>query len=183
LITPTGTYSVLRISRIEYRYTEAYAKFSVLGWYDVSSSVPELGYDTIWTWIYRDALTSQNILEIDMEWWGNTNTFATKTARWLRPANEVNNQNTQFIPGEMKLYPNPATNEVNIEFSGLKAGNYTIKMYSVLGQELHTENHDLIDNATVFFDTSDFARGTYLLSVQNKAGNILSTKRLIIDKP
>jgi|GEM_PF-2688073 len=183
LITPSGSYDVLRISRIEYRDTKAEAKVPIFNWVDVAQYAPELGPDTLWTWIYRDAVTSQNILEIDLEWNGSTSIYATKTARWLRPANEVNNQDFKFIEGDLKLYPNPAVNELNIEFSGLQSGDYTIKLYSVLGQELYSETHDLMEDTTVFFDTSDFTRGTYLLSVQNDEGTILSTKRLIINKP
>lgn len=183
LITPTGTYDVLRISRLEYRYTEAFAKVPVFGWVDVSQYAPELGFDTIWTWIYRDANTSQNIVEIDLEWWGSTSVYSTKTARWLRPANEVNNENIKFIPGEVKIYPNPAVNELNVEFSGLNAGEYSIKLYSILGQQLHAETHSLTGDATIFFDASDYASGSYLFSVQNQSGQILTTKRLVINKP
>jgi len=183
LITPTASYDVLRISRVEYRYTEAEALVPLFGWVDIAQYAPELGPDTIFTWIYRDANTSQNILEIDFEWWGSTTILATKDARWLRPGNQVNNNNIKFIAGEVKIYPNPAVNEVNIEFSGLKSGNYTVKLYSMLGQELQSENHDLSEDSTIFLDTSDYPRGSYLLSVQTPQGNVLSTKRLIIDKP
>ncbi len=182
LITPTGSYDVIRISRIEYRYTEIFAKAGFLGWTDVSNYSPDAGHDTLWTFIYKDANTSQNIVEIDMEW-GNSYLYTTRTARWLRPANEVNNKNVTFIPGAVKIYPNPAVNELNIEFSGLKAGDYTINVFSLLGQQLHSEQHSLMEDATIFFDTSDYPRGSYLMSVQNDAGKVLSTKRLIIDKP
>jgi len=184
LITPTGSYDVLRISRIEYRYTEVEALIPVFGWVDAEQYLPnDIGHDTIWTWIYRDANTSQNILEIDLSWKGSTlGVLTTKDARWLRPANEVNNEDIRFIPGSVKLYPNPAVNELNIELNGFSTGSYTIKLYSILGQELYSEQHDLAGDATVFFNTSDFTRGTYLLSVQNDVGKIISTKRLIIEK-
>ncbi len=186
LITPSGTYDVLRMSRVEYRYTEVFAKIPVFGWVDASAYVPQLGNDTVWTWIYKDAVTSQNIVEIDLEWRGTTifsPTTTTRDARWLIPPTSVSTFDFQKQTADIKVYPNPAMNYVNFEFNDIQAGNYQINVYNVLGRLEKSESHYLSSDATIYTDVSDLSKGAYIYNIQNEAGQTLATKRLLVTKP
>lgn len=184
LITPTGTYNdVLRISRVEYRFTEALATVPLFGEVDLSIYLDELGHDTIWTIIYRDANTSQNLVEIDLKWTGSTNVYTTKSAKWLIPPISVDNKNIVRNNTIIKAFPNPAVNYVNFEMNGVNAGNYTFDIYNILGRRLKSESHELNSDATIYMNIEDLAKGAYLYSIKDATGEILNTKKLLVNRP
>jgi hypothetical protein len=90
------------------------------------------------------------------------------------------------IPIEFALsqnYPNPFNPSTKISFSIPESGNYTLKVYNILGQEITT----LIDNKFLApglqettFDGSDFPNGMY---VYNLTGNNINlSKKMMLVK-
>jgi beta-glucanase (GH16 family) len=64
------------------------------------------------------------------------------------------------------LFPNPATNELNIKISDNFIGTQA-KIYSILGQELGTH---ILDNRQNILDISNYQNGIYLIKIQTTKG-------------
>jgi hypothetical protein len=64
----------------------------------------------------------------------------------------------------LKHYPNPTASLLNIE--NAEGGIYTVKVFSVTGQLLFSENYE--NASSVQIDFSNFAKGTYFVSVNEK---------------
>jgi hypothetical protein len=83
---------------------------------------------------------------------------------------------------DIKAMPNPVIDIVNFEMSNLEQGNYTIKIYNLLGMVVWEEQHNVSGSKIVRLDTNNLKKGTYLYSLSNAKGKILATKRLIVLK-
>ncbi len=79
-------------------------------------------------------------------------------------------------------YPNPFNPATTIEFSVLKAGHISLKVYDMLGKEVAT----LVDeerepgNFKVTFDASTLTSGTYFYTL--RSGGFAETKRMLVIK-
>jgi hypothetical protein len=89
------------------------------------------------------------------------------------------------IPTEYQLqqnYPNPFNPSTTIEFSVKEAGNVTIRVMNVLGEEIATieSGFRAAGRYRVNFDASRLATGVYLYQI--RAGNFVETKRMLLVK-
>ena len=74
----------------------------------------------------------------------------------------------------IKVFPNPATNVVNIEF----ANNISnIRVVNNLGMTVYSEN--VLNNKTVILNTSSYSSGNYLICFITKDGKVFTKKVLI----
>ena len=89
--------------------------------------------------------------------------------------NELINKETEVV-----VFPNPAVNEVNVQFNQDMRGEATVKIYGTNGQVISQETLAEV-HATVFtMDTSELENGLYFLEVQS--GEQLVTKRFMVQK-
>lgn len=182
ITTPTGTYEVLRNELTDYTETgvEVYV-VSPFGntWIDASAFIPQgtipIGIDTVVTHQYLDEVSKAPIAEYSIVD-GLNGPITYQTGQVLSNKNELD-----FI--EIKAYPNPAINFVNLEVKGLVAGNYQVQVYNIVGSLLIQEEHFLDDNETVRLNLEPLTAGTYLYSIQNEEGILIKTQRLIVRKP
>ena len=80
--------------------------------------------------------------------------------------------------GSLKLYPVPATNQLNISL-GAAANNTHIEMYDMLGKKvLEQKVNDGVSLSTL--DVSVFASGTYFIRIIGN--NTQKTAKFILDK-
>ncbi len=79
-------------------------------------------------------------------------------------------------------YPNPFNPTTNIRFTLQQAGNVSLKVFNMLGQEVATLINGRISAGvqTVQFDASDLASGVYLYRLQ--AGNKVQTNKMLLIK-
>ena len=79
----------------------------------------------------------------------------------------------------LALFPNPTTDRVNLRYSAVEEGDYTISIVDVVGKEvlMQKANFTLGDN-TLDMNTENFASGLYLVKVSNE-NQSLTTKLLI----
>lgn len=78
--------------------------------------------------------------------------------------NELNTSNTSNFP-QVKLFPNPVTNNLTIEQK--EKTTITAEIYSVMGQKLYS--YDLKEQVTTI-DVSNFENGIYLVLLISDAG-------------
>jgi|GEM_PF-1173834 len=104
---------------------------------------------------------------------GNNNTDAAKVKSH---SNQNNNRQVgikQFAINNVSIYPNPATNVLNINFANA-ANKTSVKIFSLIGSEvLSTTTSD--NNLSV--DISNLAAGTYM--VQITSDNVSVTKKIV----
>ncbi|MFA7228670.1 MAG: T9SS type A sorting domain-containing protein [Melioribacteraceae bacterium] len=94
-------------------------------------------------------------------------------------------EKSDVIPTEFVLaqnYPNPFNPTTKIEFSVPKAGNYSLKVYNMLGQEIATlvKGELSVGSYKTEFDAGKFSSGVYLYKLSGPNVNI--SKKMILMK-
>ena len=97
----------------------------------------------------------------------------------------IQEQETEEIPTAFSLaqnFPNPFNPATTIQFSLPQAGDVTLKIYNVLGEEVKTlvNEYKEIGNHSVQFNAGNLASGMYLYRIQ--AGSFVETKKMILIK-
>jgi hypothetical protein len=87
------------------------------------------------------------------------------------------------IPTSFSLtqnFPNPFNPTTTIQFSLPKAGDVTLKVYNLLGEEVKTlvNEYKQIGNHSVQFNANSLASGIYFYRIQ--AGSFVETKKMIL---
>jgi len=75
--------------------------------------------------------------------------------------------------GNIRLYPNPATDEINLVISGAAASKYTIKVVDLTGQVKRTEEAIGAGNLHIPLSTTDLASGLYFLVISSAQGMVI----------
>jgi hypothetical protein len=76
------------------------------------------------------------------------------------------------------LYPNPATDYVNIKLSTLEASKAKVTLYTILGSELQVEKETVNDHE-VRLKVKDFAPGYYLIAVRDEQLQFKATYKFL----
>ena len=79
----------------------------------------------------------------------------------------------------VRIYPNPASDAVDIDLSKYKGNEVNVYIYNPFGQIMLFQNKDKIGDTPLSIDVSKLATGRYLLRVTSK-GKRDETKQLII---
>lgn len=188
LTIPGGVFDVLREKRVEVRDTRLDAKLSFLGWQDVTdillSSLPAdqipagIGSARTTQYYFMSNEAKEVIALVTMDSLGVTPTNVDFKGGILDKENGLHLPK----PG-VYATPNPAIVNVRFEFFDLPKGNYNLKIYNILGQEVWSKNYQIngamIDKVNVSF----LNKGTYIYSLSDENDRALVTKRIIILRP
>ncbi len=182
---PGGIYDVLRVKRTEYQ-TRALDVYLFLGWVDISSVLGNgnnlgglIGTDTTTTFRFYSNVEKEDIAVATM-----SNDLAT-----VEQVRFKNNMVTPSIEAEspgaasIQAYPNPAVEFVRFNCANLPQGDYTLKIFNIIGKVVWKEDYKLAGSKSIRIELDDFKKGTYLYSLTDSQGNIIGTKRLVILKP
>ena len=87
---------------------------------------------------------------------------------------EINNDNFQ-----LSIYPNPATDQISIEFNLIESKNTSVEIKNVLGQAIKTISNKTFTKGRnkIEIDVSAFSSGLYFIQLKN--GNKVSNKKMI----
>ena len=85
--------------------------------------------------------------------------------------------NTEFVENNLKIYPNPASDMVNIDAIAGSIGMANVKIYDLNGKQIFNAAYDL--NSPQQIDVSSLNRGLYILKIENSTINI--SKKLLIE--
>lgn len=191
LTIPGGIYDVLREKRTEYRETRLDAKISFLGWQDITDIVLStidneaitnaLGQDTTQQYYFFSNEAKEPIAIVEMAT-PETNEVQSVTYK----SNILTNTHTIIKADQPAIFasPNPAIVNVRFEFANLATGNYKLKIYNIVGQQLWEKDYFVQQpHFMTKEDVSWLSKGTYLYSLSDENGRTLATKRLVIVRP
>lgn len=89
----------------------------------------------------------------------------------------VTSTKTKTLAG-VKIFPNPVTNSLSIQFEGFDAGNNTfVQLMNIVGAVVKTVQIGKVDNGNQNIDVSDLVPGTYFLNVNN--GTTVAREKII----
>jgi hypothetical protein len=73
--------------------------------------------------------------------------------------------------GKLRLYPNPASKQVNLELTSLPAGDYSIVFFNTSGQKVHSKQlKNFRGSAVISLDISALPAGLYTVQVDGVEG-------------
>lgn len=76
------------------------------------------------------------------------------------------------------IYPNPATDYVNIKLNTLDASKVKITLYNILGSEMEIES-EIMDNHEVRVRVKDLNIGYYLIAVREEHSQFRGTYKFL----
>jgi hypothetical protein len=88
----------------------------------------------------------------------------------------LSNPDLQKIDFEIKLYPNPASSFINIEFSNWSDVTL-VSIFDARGSQIEKIQVENYSNQSINLNVSNYPTGTYFVHIQNKYGN--KTKKFI----
>lgn len=189
---PGGTYDVLREKRTTEQNVRLDAKVGFFGWQDITDIVLEavnideilgivnaLGESTIISYHFYSDEAKEPIAIVRMD------TAGTNPVQVQFKGNDIisNVQNVNALKPGVYAFPNPAVVNVRFEFSNLIPGNYTLRIYNILGVVVWKKKYSVNGFRTEQVDISALRKGTYLYSLTNEKRKTLATKRLIVIRP
>ena len=81
-------------------------------------------------------------------------------------------------PVEVSLYPNPATDLLNIKIEDHDNHVFSLNVYSIIGTKIETKFQKL-ENDTYQLDIKDFNPGYYLFTLRSKDGLVNKTYKFL----
>jgi hypothetical protein len=72
----------------------------------------------------------------------------------------------QDISKSVQLFPNPATDVVNVKLEHINVNNLTVTMHNIIGNEIRVET-DILDEHTLRIRVKDLDAGYYLLALND----------------
>jgi photosystem II stability/assembly factor-like uncharacterized protein len=91
----------------------------------------------------------------------------------LKSANAFTSVSENKLPGSIKIFPMPATNQITIETDQFTKTNY-VSIFDIQGQELVKQE---ITNNSTTIDISNLSSGIYFVKYQNENG--FTTQKLV----
>ncbi len=87
----------------------------------------------------------------------------------------------EYIKNNISIYPNPASDVLNIEFNHIQDANFkTVLIYNTLGELIHEEEL-LLKNSVASFHTNELPNGVYYLFLKSDR-SINVSKRFVVTK-
>lgn len=186
-------FEVLRVERLELTTTGVDIKLPFLGWVDLSTLLGGgggggvgnfLGVDTTITHRFYANNVKEEVALLTL-----SNDKSEVTGVRLKSFGPTSSTKEPYFvidaPGSpsVSAYPNPAVEWVRFDYFNLPEGDYTLKIFSLIGNPVWNETYHLAGSKFIKLDLDKFRKGTYLYSLANEKGEVIGTKRLVVVKP
>ncbi|MBP7273282.1 MAG: T9SS type A sorting domain-containing protein [Saprospiraceae bacterium] len=174
----SASYPVLRQKRTDVQDTKVEAKVPVLGWIDVTAAVPSnpfLGINTTVSYIFYNNIEKTIIAEAVVD---STNAITSVEA--YSKGLTVGTNDNQYTE-VMTLFPNPVSDILHFRSVNIPSGNYTLQVYSVLGELMSTTSHTLTANNNVRVPIQ-LANGHYYAIWRNAKNDKVSAHTFIVQQ-
>ena len=192
LKTPYGQFDVLRLRKVDTTNTVLDVKISVFGipnvlWQDPTDpnglgvdpaelASLGIGIDTIITYEFWSTTEQQPILTYITD--GNGSPTYGQYATW-----PVSTRGIDETAIEVNAYPNPAQDNFTLDLKNIEAGDYTLKMYNVIGKEVRSIPFRYSNGMKLLVQTGDLQNGTYVYRIVDEDSKSLVTRRIIVSRP
>lgn len=110
----------------------------------------------------------------------NSNVLHSKTANSNLFITKAPENISQF-----RVFPNPVMDdEVSVQFNGLKPGNYTIQLASVLGNTVLKQKATITGNTQteLIHIPGATAQGFYYVSILDESNKVVGTQKLVVER-
>jgi hypothetical protein len=181
---PSGQYNVLREKRTEY-HQSSLDIYTFLGWVDatqvLTSGLPDLfRVDTMTRYHFFNDREKEEIAIVTL----NSDQSGVSSIQ-VKSNSQVSTDIKTSSNGGIYIhaFPNPAAEWLNFECRNMPSDSYTIKIFSLHGQEVWKGTQNLSGNKTIRITLHGFKNGTYLYRITNKNGTVLDAKTLLVLKP
>ena len=180
---PGASFQVLRMKRTDVNQTRLDAKLPFINWTDVTDLIPDnplLGELTTQSYFYYANESKEPIAVVSVD-----PDTEDPTRVEFKVVDEIINSSlyaNSLQPG-IFAFPNPSYGEVRFDFQNLSTGNYSIKIYNILGMEVWQKEFWVAGTKSIKVNLDHLRKGTYLYSLVNSKGKTLATKRLLIVRP
>ncbi|MBC7773959.1 MAG: T9SS type A sorting domain-containing protein [Phycisphaerae bacterium] len=184
---PGGSYPVLREKRTDYTTTGMDLYVVIFGfgtWVDAGTVLGGggglgLGTDTTVTYHFFSDTEKEEIAMATM-----SNDLSTvESIRFKNNATVPTIEPVSAFTGGIQAFPNPAVEWVRFDCVNLTPGDYTLKIFNIIGKCVWKKNYTLSGTTSFRVELDDFKKGTYIYSLVDKQGNSVGTKRLVVLKP
>lgn len=179
------SYEVLRQRRVQMTETRLEVKVPILDWQDVTDLFGAaaggfLGMDTTITLNYWAEGVSEAVAVITLD-----DAEENVTGFTYKNSEIITSTESTSVSGfeNVYAYPNPAIDYAKFDCVNLKPNYYDLKIFNILGLEAYSERYFISGNKMLKVDLSDFRKGTYLYSLVDTTGKVVTTKRLVVIKP
>jgi hypothetical protein len=81
-------------------------------------------------------------------------------------------------PKVIQLFPNPATDFLNVKLGDLNASKVKVTLHNIIGNEMPVES-EVVDDAELRIRVKDLASGYYLLSIKEEEANYRGTFKFL----
>jgi hypothetical protein len=106
-----------------------------------------------------------------------TNEFGCTSSDSMKLSVKVKTTGISDLASEkFQVYPNPASNNVYISVTNFT--NTTLRMYDLIGNEVF---HQEIKNEVTEVPVNQFAKGMYLVKIENANSNSIESKRFVVE--
>lgn len=171
LTTPTGTFDVLRLKRIQDSEVTAEAKIPFVGWQDVTGLLPDLGFGRVEFYEYLSDSSKTAIAQVFVDNDGiPTRTLFRVDTTLPPPVTSIGDFQTEH---SVELFPNPTNGHVILKLQGNES---LVEVYSVSGQLLHQKQ--VSEGTHQIALVLDFNPGNYLVTVTEVKSGLKSTGTL-----
>ena len=182
LSIPGGAFDVLRQKRTEYRETRLDAKIPPLGWLDITDvavqylQLSPLGVDTTVTYQFLNGQSKEPIAVVTTD---NTQLRAASVQYKNMDTTTGIKKEERAISG-LAVFPNPAEGVLQIRAGNLAVGDYTVLIYTLLGQEVYRKAcMETSGQLEEELDISSLGKGVYMCKISSgngQAGQALFVK-------
>lgn len=183
LTIPGGTYPVLRERRTQYTDTRIEIKVGILPWTDITSLIQlpgaALGRDTSLNYYFFSNAAKEPIAVVE----ANHVTQAVLGAQFkyngLTRAESSSDANVV-----VRVFPNPAAEEVRIEWHDLPAGVYEWRMMNLAGQVVSKQRLVAVGSGGEgqSLNLQGFAPGLYVYALVDAGGQWLHVGKLLVGR-
>lgn len=182
MLIPGGFFDVLREKRSEARNLRIETKIGSLPWQDITNTLPAndiFGNHIFLSYYFYASEFSEPLVKLFMK------ADNKGVDQVIYRANLIDQpiQDVDAIKPGVYAFPNPAIVNARFEFSNLKPDRYLLSILNVLGVEVWSQEYYIQNNDIQKIDVSFLKKGTYLYSLKDSKGKILTTKRLVIIRP
>lgn len=82
--------------------------------------------------------------------------------------------------GGIYLFPNPSYGEFSIKMFDFPEGEYTLKVYNIVGKEIRSESINMTGNMLEHIYLAGISKGSYIYAIEDEYGQRIEAKRLMI---